>query len=57
VQRDGVCWLAGSTFRGKAVMRVSVVGWQTTAEDIDRSAEAILAAASFSLPEETEQLG
>jgi glutamate/tyrosine decarboxylase-like PLP-dependent enzyme len=57
VQRGGVCWLAGSTFRGKAVMRVSVVGWQTTAEDIDRSAEAILAAASVSLPEETEQLG
>jgi hypothetical protein len=26
-------------------MRVSVVGWQTTADDIDRSAEAILAAA------------
>jgi Fe-S-cluster formation regulator IscX/YfhJ len=26
-------------------MRVSVVGWQTTADDIDRSAEAILEAA------------
>jgi glutamate/tyrosine decarboxylase-like PLP-dependent enzyme len=45
VQRDGTCWLSGSTFRGKAVMRVSVVGWQTTAEDIDRSADAILQAA------------
>jgi len=45
VQRDGTCWLGGSSFRGRAVMRVSVVGWQTTAEDIDRSAEAILAAA------------
>jgi glutamate/tyrosine decarboxylase-like PLP-dependent enzyme len=45
VQRDGTCWLSGSTFRGQAVMRVSVVGWQTTAEDVDRSAEAILAAA------------
>ena len=32
--------------RGRAVMRVSVVGWQTTAEDVDRSAEAILAAAA-----------
>jgi glutamate/tyrosine decarboxylase-like PLP-dependent enzyme len=46
VQRDGTCWLSGSTFRGQAVMRVSVVGWQTTAEDVDRSADAILAAAA-----------
>jgi glutamate/tyrosine decarboxylase-like PLP-dependent enzyme len=45
VQQDGTCWLSGSTFGGRAVMRVSVVGWQTTAEDIDRSAAAILAAA------------
>ena len=44
-QADGTCWLSGSTFRGQAVMRVSVVGWQTTADDVDRSAEAILAAA------------
>ena len=45
VQRDGTCWLGGSSFRGKAVMRVSIVGWQTGPEDVDRSAEAILAAA------------
>jgi glutamate/tyrosine decarboxylase-like PLP-dependent enzyme len=45
VQRDGTCWLSGSTFGGRSVMRVSIVGWQTTAEDIDRSAAAILAAA------------
>jgi glutamate/tyrosine decarboxylase-like PLP-dependent enzyme len=48
VQRDGTCWLSGSRFRGQAVMRGSVVGWQTTAEDVDRSAEAILAAARAS---------
>jgi glutamate/tyrosine decarboxylase-like PLP-dependent enzyme len=45
VQRDGTCWLSGSSFQGEAVMRISVVGWQTTAEDVDRSADAILAAA------------
>ncbi|MEA2438877.1 MAG: hypothetical protein QOH76_301 [Thermoleophilaceae bacterium] len=45
VQRDGTCWLSGSSFRGRDVMRISVVGWQTTAEDADRSVEAILAAA------------
>jgi glutamate/tyrosine decarboxylase-like PLP-dependent enzyme len=44
VQEEGTCWLSGSTFGGRAVMRVSVVGWRTTAEDIDRSAAAILAA-------------
>jgi glutamate/tyrosine decarboxylase-like PLP-dependent enzyme len=47
-QQDGTCWLSGSTFRGQAVMRVSVVGWQTTADDVNRSAEAILAAARAS---------
>lgn len=45
IQRDGTCWLGGSTFRGKPVMRISIVGWQTTAEDIERSAAAIIAAA------------
>jgi glutamate/tyrosine decarboxylase-like PLP-dependent enzyme len=45
VQDDGTCWLSGSTFKGRAVMRVSVVGWQTTADDIERSAKAILEAA------------
>jgi glutamate/tyrosine decarboxylase-like PLP-dependent enzyme len=44
VQRDGTCWLSGSTFGGRAVMRVSIIGWQTTADDIDRSVEAILRA-------------
>jgi threonine aldolase len=43
VQQDGTCWLGGSTFRGQSVMRVSVVSWQTTPEDIDISAQAILA--------------
>jgi glutamate/tyrosine decarboxylase-like PLP-dependent enzyme len=45
VQRDGTCWLSGTTFKGRAAMRISVVGWQTTAEDIERSADAILEAA------------
>jgi len=44
-QEDGTCWVGGSTYRGRSVMRISIVGWQTTADDIDRSADAILAAA------------
>jgi glutamate/tyrosine decarboxylase-like PLP-dependent enzyme len=46
VQEDGTCWVGGSRFKRRGVMRISVVGWQTTAEDIERSADAILAAAS-----------
>jgi glutamate/tyrosine decarboxylase-like PLP-dependent enzyme len=45
VQDDGTCWLGGSTFRGQGVMRISIVGWQTTAADVDRCADAILMAA------------
>lgn len=43
VQRDGTCWLGGTTWKGKAAMRVSVINWSTTEVDVDRSAEAILA--------------
>ena len=42
VQDDGACWLAGSTWHGMAVMRVSVSNWSTTEADIDRSAAAIV---------------
>jgi glutamate/tyrosine decarboxylase-like PLP-dependent enzyme len=42
VQRDGTCWLGGTTWRGRAAMRVSVSSWKTTEADIDESAAAIL---------------
>ncbi|MGZ6779278.1 MAG: pyridoxal phosphate-dependent decarboxylase family protein, partial [Mycobacterium sp.] len=41
VQRDGTCWLGGTTWNGRYVLRVSVSNWATTDEDIDRSADAI----------------
>jgi glutamate/tyrosine decarboxylase-like PLP-dependent enzyme len=44
LQRDRSCWLAGSTFRGRFVMRISIVGWQTTSDDVHRSAAAIITA-------------
>ena len=44
VQDDGVCWAGGSRWHGGTVMRISVSGWQTTAADADRSADALLAA-------------
>jgi glutamate/tyrosine decarboxylase-like PLP-dependent enzyme len=45
VQDDGVCWLAGTTFRGRRAMRVSICNWATSEDDIERSARSILAAA------------
>ncbi|HKR55910.1 MAG TPA: aminotransferase class V-fold PLP-dependent enzyme [Gemmatimonadales bacterium] len=44
VQQDGTCWLAGTTWQGKGAMRISVSGWNTTDDDIARSADAILKA-------------
>ncbi len=44
VQQDGTCWLAGTTWQGKGAMRISVSGWNTTDDDIVRSADAILKA-------------
>jgi glutamate/tyrosine decarboxylase-like PLP-dependent enzyme len=46
VQREGTCWLGGTTWAGRAAMRISVSGWQTTTDDIERSADAILACAA-----------
>jgi glutamate/tyrosine decarboxylase-like PLP-dependent enzyme len=44
VQEEGTCWLGGTRWHGRAAMRISVSGWQTTEADADRSAEAIAAA-------------
>ena len=44
VQRDGTCWVGGTTWRGRRLVRVSVSNWTTTEADIDRSADAILRA-------------
>lgn len=46
VQSDGTCWLAGTTWRGRAAIRVSLSNWQTTEHDVRRSAAAIRAAVS-----------
>jgi glutamate/tyrosine decarboxylase-like PLP-dependent enzyme len=45
VQDDGTCWLGGTTWQGKAAMRISVCNWSTTVDDVDRSVEAIVRAA------------
>jgi glutamate/tyrosine decarboxylase-like PLP-dependent enzyme len=41
-QADGTCWCGGTTWRGVAAMRMSVSSWKTTADDINRSVDAVL---------------
>ena len=45
VQEDGTCWLGGSVWKERQVMRISVSGWNTTEGDVDRTVGVILAAA------------
>jgi glutamate/tyrosine decarboxylase-like PLP-dependent enzyme len=42
VQRDGTCWLGGTTWQGRVYMRISVSNWSTTEADVDASVGAIL---------------
>jgi len=42
VQEEGTCWAGGSTWQGKAVMRLSVSNWSTRKIDIERSVAAII---------------
>jgi hypothetical protein len=41
VQRDGTCWMGGTSWRGRRFMRISVSNWSTTEADVDRSVGAI----------------
>jgi len=44
IQDSGRCWCGGSTWRGRAAMRISVSSWATTDEDVELSVRAILEA-------------
>ena len=46
VQQDGTCWMSGTTWRGRAAMRISVSNWSTDEADVDRSVAAILRCAA-----------
>lgn len=45
VQSSGECWCGGTRWQGRTAMRISVSSWATTEADVDRSLDAILAAA------------
>ena len=42
IQEEGTCWCGVTIWQGVTAMRVSVISWATTDDDVDRSVEAIL---------------
>ena len=44
IQDSGVCWCGGTTWHGRAAMRISLSSWATTGDDVERSLAAILEA-------------
>lgn len=42
IQADGTCWCGPTVWKGQTAMRLSVISWATTEEDVDRSIAAIL---------------
>lgn len=45
LETDGTCWCSGTVWNGSAAMRISVSSWATTAEDVERSLERMVALA------------
>jgi glutamate/tyrosine decarboxylase-like PLP-dependent enzyme len=45
VQADGTCWAGGTVWQGQTAMRISVSSAATTDADVERSADAMIAAA------------
>ena len=46
IQQGGTAWIGATTWRGERLLRISVSNWSTTADDVDRSIEAIKTARS-----------
>ena len=38
---EGTCWMTGSRWHDRAVLRISVSNWSTTADDVERSLAAL----------------
>jgi glutamate/tyrosine decarboxylase-like PLP-dependent enzyme len=41
VQREGTCWMGGTAWHGRRLIRISISNRTTTPEDVDRSVDAI----------------
>jgi glutamate/tyrosine decarboxylase-like PLP-dependent enzyme len=46
IQAEGTCWPSGTSWRGRRCIRISVCSHLTTVADVDRSIEAMAAAAA-----------
>jgi glutamate/tyrosine decarboxylase-like PLP-dependent enzyme len=46
IQEDGTCWAGITVWQSRTAMRISVSGWSTTEEDVERSLAAMLRAAT-----------
>jgi len=44
IQQSGECWVGGASWRGHAVIRISICSWATTAADITRAVNVFIAA-------------
>ena len=44
IQQEGTCWCGGTTWQGRTAMRISVSSWATTAENVERSLQAMVRA-------------
>jgi glutamate/tyrosine decarboxylase-like PLP-dependent enzyme len=40
IQKDRVCWVGGSTWMGRRVIRISICSWMTTEEDVVMSVKS-----------------
>jgi len=50
IQQDGTCWCGETTWQGRSAMRISVISWATTDEDVDKSVDAIIRVARREIP-------
>jgi hypothetical protein len=46
LQKEGTCWCGVTEWRGRTAMRISVSSWATTDNDVERSLEAMIRAAT-----------
>jgi glutamate/tyrosine decarboxylase-like PLP-dependent enzyme len=49
IQKERVCWVGGSTWRGKKVIRISVCSWATTEKDVSLSVASFKSALAKSI--------
>jgi glutamate/tyrosine decarboxylase-like PLP-dependent enzyme len=48
IQDDGTCWCGETVWQGQTAMRISVISWRTSDDDVERSLSAIARAAQSS---------